>query len=248
MPGTAAAGAVGAREVLPRRSVDARRVEGLRRREVGEDSGQAFGEHRLSAPGRSHEEHRVASRRRDLEGAARDRLPDHVREVRSAFGSGGAASIVGVHGPGVGAGGGRFLAREGGRRLAKGTDGDHPDPGHQASLVPVVEGSDDPRELGDRARGSTGRGPRGSDVPCRRGKVPRRSPTRPAPLPGRTPSADSTDSAIGRSRREPSFRRSAGARLTVTFRPGKGSPELRTAARIRSSLSRTAPPGSPTTV
>ena len=41
---------------------------------------------------------------------------------------------------------GRFLAREDGRRLAEGADRDHPDAGHQARLVPVVERSDDPRD------------------------------------------------------------------------------------------------------
>ena len=39
--------------------------------------------------------------------------------------------------------------------------------------------------------------------------------------------------AIGRSRKEPSFRRSAGARLIVTFLSGKEKPELTRAERTR---------------
>ena len=88
----------------------------------------------------------MAPRRRDLEGPARHRLADHVREIGSALGRGGAGLLRRAV-PGFGACviAGRFLAREGGRRLAEGTDRDHPDAGHQARLVPVVERSDDPR-------------------------------------------------------------------------------------------------------
>lgn len=55
-------------------------------------------------------------------------------------------------------------------------------------------------------------------------------------------------SAIGRSNAAPAFRRSAGARLTVTRPPGNGKPELRIAVRTRSRLSRTVRSGSPTMV
>ena len=145
---------------LPGRSVNARRVECLQCREVREHPGQALGEHRLSAPRRPHEEHRVAARRRDLECPARHRLTDHVREIGSALGSGGAGILRRtVAGTGVHAIDGRFLAREGGRRLAEGTNRDHPDPGHHARLVPVVERSDDPRDPKGPRQDRLGEGP-----------------------------------------------------------------------------------------
>ena len=145
---------------FPGSSVDARRVQDLRRREVGEDSGKALGEHRLSAPWGPHEEHRVAPRRRDLEGPARHRLTDHVREIVSALGRGGAGPFR-LALPGIRAGAivGRFLARESGGRLAEGTDSDHPDPGHQARFVPVVEGGDDPRDSKVPREDRLGEGP-----------------------------------------------------------------------------------------
>src|SRR6476646_9799580 len=55
-------------------------------------------------------------------------------------------------------------------------------------------------------------------------------------------------SAIGKSNAAPIFRRSAGARLTVTRFGGNGKPELRIAVRTRSRLSRTVASGKPTIV
>jgi len=50
---------------------------------------------------------------------------------------------------------------------------------------------------------------------------------------------------MGRSKPVPSFRRSAGARFTVTRRSGNSNPALRIAARTRSRASWTAVSGSP---
>src|SRR6478736_2105487 len=53
-------------------------------------------------------------------------------------------------------------------------------------------------------------------------------------------------SAMGRSKRPPSFGRSAGARFTVMRPAGKAKPQCARAARTRSLLSRTTGAGSPT--
>ena len=119
----------------------------------------------------------MGTRRRDLEGPARHRLTDHVRKVGSAFGSGGASVLRrAVPGIGVSAIAGRFLAREGGRRLAEGTDRDHPDSGHQSRLVPVVEGSDDPRNLKVLREDRLGKGPADRTNRSVEGKFPRDHP------------------------------------------------------------------------
>jgi hypothetical protein len=72
-------------------------------------------------------------------------LTDHVRKIRNTLGSGGGGVLLRSL-PAIDASPipGSILAREDGRRLAEGTDRDHPDPRHQARLVPVVEGGDDP--------------------------------------------------------------------------------------------------------
>ena len=102
----------------------------------------------------------MGPRRRDFEGPARHRLTDHVREIGSAIGGGGGGVLRrGVPGICAGAIAGNFLAREGGRRFAEGTDRDHPDPGNQARLVPIVEGSDDPRNLKVPREDRLGKGP-----------------------------------------------------------------------------------------
>src|SRR5438552_336637 len=62
------------------------------------------------------------------------------------------------------------------------------------------------------------------------------------------PSAARIARAIGRSKAAPSLRTPAGARFTVTRFDGYSKPALRSAARIRSLASRTAPSGSPTVV
>jgi len=62
-----------------------------------------------------------------------------------------------------------------------------------------------------------------------------------SPAPARSPSAK------GRSKALPSFRMSAGARLTVIFRRGMEYPEFWIAAQTRSRPSRTAPSANPTT-
>ena len=54
--------------------------------------------------------------------------------------------------------------------------------------------------------------------------------------------------AVGKSKAAPSFRRSAGARLTVMRSSGNSKPELLIAARTRSRLSRTVESGRPTVV
>jgi len=54
--------------------------------------------------------------------------------------------------------------------------------------------------------------------------------------------------AMGRSKAEPSLRKCAGARFTVTRRRGHSKPALRMAAMTRSLLSRTVLSGNPTTV
>ena len=63
---------------------------------------------------------------------------------------------------------------------------------------------------------------------------------------GITPLAASTPMAIGRSRQEPSFFKSAGAKFTVTFSIGKKYPEFRIADWTRSFDSFTETAGSPT--
>ena len=60
------------------------------------------------------------------------------------------------------------------------------------------------------------------------------------------PEAASIPTAIGRSKAEPSFLTSAGARFTVILRRGKRKPEFFMAAATLSLLSLTAPSGSPT--
>ena len=65
---------------------------------------------------------------------------------------------------------------------------------------------------------------------------------------GSTSIAARIDSAIGRSKCEPSFGRSAGERLTVIRFAGSASPIAVIAARTRSRASLTALSGSPTTV
>src|SRR5215472_3171133 len=60
------------------------------------------------------------------------------------------------------------------------------------------------------------------------------------------PEARSTPRAIGRSKRPPSFGRSAGARFTVMRPAGNSNCELRSAARTRSLASRTTMAGRPT--
>ncbi len=61
-----------------------------------------------------------------------------------------------------------------------------------------------------------------------------------------SPVAARMPNALGKSNAAPSFRRSAGARLTVIRSIGNSKPALRMAARIRSRLSRTVESGSPT--
>ncbi len=81
-----------------------------------------------------------------------------------------------------------------------------------------------------------------SQVKARRtARGPRRAPRAIAPEATRMPTA------IARSKRPPSFGRSAGARLTVTRPAGKSKPQLESAARTRSLLSLTAVSSSPTT-
>ena len=62
----------------------------------------------------------------------------------------------------------------------------------------------------------------------------------------RMPSAISMPMAIGRSKADPSFLISAGARLTTTCLSGKSNPVFLRAARTRSLLSLTAASGRPT--
>jgi hypothetical protein len=99
-----------------------------------------------------------------------------------------------------------------------------------------------------RARSSVGRTP----ATDRRAPSRASSPTSStAPRWGREnpPSAARRPTAVARSNEEPYFRRPAGARLTVIRRSHlKGMPQLRSAARIRASLSFTAESASPTIV
>ena len=175
-------------------------------------------------------------------------MTDHVRKVGSAFGSGDATVLRrAVPGIGVSAIAGRFLACEDGRRLAEGTDRDHPDSWHQSRLVPVVEGSDDSRNLKVLREDRLGKGPADWTNRSVEGKFSRDHP------PGQSLSRQ--DALCGQDRQGdrqvekgtvlPQIGR---RKVDGDLSAGKGSPELRTAARIRSSLSRTAPPGSPTTV
>ena len=62
----------------------------------------------------------------------------------------------------------------------------------------------------------------------------------------KTPSAARMPTAMGRSSPAPPFRRLAGARFTVTLRPGNVRPMPEMAARTRVALSRTDASGSPT--
>ena len=61
-----------------------------------------------------------------------------------------------------------------------------------------------------------------------------------------TPSAISMPMAMGRSKADPSFLMSAGARFTITCFRGKSNPVFLSAARTRSLLSFTAASGRPT--
>src|SRR5436190_1890945 len=63
---------------------------------------------------------------------------------------------------------------------------------------------------------------------------------------GRTSAATMTPMAIGRSKEEPSFFTSAGAKFTVILWAGKENPEFLTAVTTRSRDSRTPASGSPT--
>ena len=84
--------------------------------------------------------------------------------------------------------------------------------------------------------------PRRAPARRRGGREPRRGEANP-------PSAASRPTAVARSKDEPLFRRLAGARLTVMRRSHlNGMPQLRSAARMRASLSFTAESGSPTIV
>ena len=77
------------------------------------------------------------------------------------------------------------------------------------------------------------------------------SPTKPHPssaAAGTCPSAVRRATATGRSKPDPDLGRSAGARLTVIRRGGRGIPLCASAAKTLSLPSRTAPAGRPTTV
>ena len=83
---------------------------------LNRDTRKALGQHRFSAPRRPREKHRVAPCRRDLEGPARHRLTDHVREIGRALGGGGVLrrSVPGIDIRPLAR---ESLAREGGGRL-----------------------------------------------------------------------------------------------------------------------------------
>ena len=86
----------------------------------------------------------------------------------------------------------------------------------------------------------------GRTSPSRASSPTRVIPSRPSA--GTSPVAARIAIATARSNPVPLFGRSAGARFTTRFRPGRGRPICRRAERIRSRLSRTAASGRPTTV
>ena len=118
-------------------------------------------------------------------------------------------------------------------------------PSTTAASAAFSAGSTTRRSPSERARTATGSTPRtGLSEPSSDSSptniVPATAPASMRPIAARIPTA------IGRSKPDPSLRRSAGARLTTTFLPDIRSPEFSNAARMRCSLSFTALSGSPT--
>lgn len=100
-----------------------------------------------------------------------------------------------------------------------------------------------PRSLASIAAEST---PRTERTPPSRPSSP--STSKSATASEWSPLATRTASAIGRSSAQPGLRRSAGARLTVTFLSGRSVPTLSSAARMRTVPSLTEVAARPTTL
>ena len=196
----------------------------------------------LPEPGRADEEQVVPPGGGDLERPPGQHLAAHVGQVGRPV-----ASRLG------GARGGRsrrpLVRGQEGQRVLQGLGGVHGKAGREGRL-PVVRGGDDGRAQSVPAREEQ----HGKDA-----GPPGRSGTVEGDLAHeqhvghlrqqRAPSAARSPTAVARSNEEPYLRRPAGARLTVMRRSHlKGKPQLRSAARMRDSLSRTAESASPTMV
>ena len=194
----------------------------------------------LPAPGRPDHQQVVAARRRDLEGAARLRLPADVGQVHA-----------------VPPGSGSAARRRRRRRLPRAAQvGRRP---RRGSRRATTRRPADLRRLGRVARPGTTTPSNpaaaaaiatdstpgvGEHLALQR-ELAERTPVALRRAAGTCAVAAATAIAIGRSRPGPSLRRFAGARFTTTRRSGHSSPACSTAGRIRSRPSCTVAPGRP---
>ena len=184
---------------------------------------QPLGEHRLADPGRPGHQQVVASGRRQLERQPRLRLPDDVGEVGPAR----------VHRPGR-----RAAGRQGqGRAVLGGARTSRRRRAGRRRRAPSRRRRAGPRRRSRRAP----RRARRPTVPPRAPRAARRGHRRTRPssassprcttsrdrLAGITPAAESTATAIGRSKHAPRLGIEAGERLTVTRCGGHGHPARR---------------------
>ncbi len=186
----------------------------------------------------------MAARRGDLEGAPGERLPADVGEV----GLRGDGVAGGPGGPGGAFGAGSRSFRRSDSASGSEATGCAGRPGASDASRWLAAGTRAAERPWRRARRSIGRTPAtGRSAPSSATSPTRR--TEPRRGEANPPSAASRPTAVARSKDEPPFRRLAGARLTVMRRSHlNGIPQLRSAARIRASLSFTAESGRPTTV
>ena len=199
----------------PRDGVDPRHLERLVGAERRQQAGEAAGQHRLAGPRRAGEEQVVAAGGRELEGPTGAFLPADVGEVRL--------------------GRRRQCRRRRGARTAparprpEGT----PPPRRDARPVPARFRREPPRAADSTAQSIRSRPAR--LAPSAAARTPPTGRIRPSRASSPTAAwvarssdatwceAPRTASAIGRSKPEPSLRRSAGARFTVMRRAGQKS-------------------------
>ena len=203
---------------------------------------QPLGEHRLADAGRPGHQQVVPSGGRQLEGQPRLRLPDDVGEV----GAGPRPAPAPTGGGGAGGSGVPCsAARVPVDDVAQAAGAVHGHPVDELGLPDVLDRHDDvpwPRSAPRRGPRAARRAPPGPArrAPARRGG--RRRATRPRRI---TPAADSTATAMARSKLAPRLGIDAGERFTVTRCGGTGTPLVAAADRTRSGACAHAASGMP---
>ena len=226
---------------LPGERADGVGLEGLLAAERRQHGDQPLGQHRLADPRRPGHEQVVPTRGGQLEGEPRLGLADDVGEV----------------GPGPGRhvthrrwGRGRQRRAVLGRGVpvddvAQALGAVHRDPVDELGLADVLDRHDDVAAPPPARPPAPRAAPRARRAPARRAPARRGGRRRGRAHRGSRPAAESTATAMGRSKHAPRLGIEAGERLTVTRCGGTGTPLFAAADRTRSGACAHAASGMP---